>query len=134
MHPTVESLSRVACADYALPDTTHVILKGTVVVLPVRAIHNDPEYYPNPEEFNPDRFTELEIAKRPAYTYFSAGEGTRAIIELPFAMLQIKLGLVLMLRQYKLRVNGKTKEPVKINPISTFAEPKNKIWIDFKQQ
>ncbi|XP_037925094.1 probable cytochrome P450 28d1 [Hermetia illucens] len=31
--------------------------KGIVVVLPYYALHHDPEYYLNPEEFIPERFS-----------------------------------------------------------------------------
>lgn len=32
------------------------IENGTVLQIPMYSIHNDPNYYPNPREFNPDRF------------------------------------------------------------------------------
>lgn len=133
MHPTIESLPRVTTADYAVPNSTHVIKKGMLILVPVHAIHHDEEYYPDPEKFDPDRFTEEEIAKRPAYTYMPFGEGPRICIGLRFAMLQIKIGLVLLLRQYRFRVNAKTKEPIKINPKSPLVVPKNKIWIDLQR-
>lgn len=104
-----------------------------LILVPVHAIHHDEEYYPDPEKFDPDRFTEEEIAKRPAYTYMPFGEGPRICIGLRFAMLQIKIGLVLLLRQYRFRVNAKTKEPIKINPKSPLVVPKNKIWIDLQR-
>lgn len=32
------------------------IEKGTVLQIPTYSIHNDPEYFPNPREFDPERF------------------------------------------------------------------------------
>lgn len=29
--------------------------KGTIVTIPIYAIHHDPEIYPDPEIYNPDR-------------------------------------------------------------------------------
>lgn len=40
--------------DYA--GRTITVEKGTVVQIPMYSIHNDPEYFANPNEFNPDRF------------------------------------------------------------------------------
>lgn len=33
------------------------IERGDVVTLPIHALHMDPQYYPNPEEFDPERFS-----------------------------------------------------------------------------
>lgn len=41
-----------------------MIEKGTCVVVPVMAIHRDPEHFENPEEFNPDRFLDSKQAQR----------------------------------------------------------------------
>lgn len=43
-------------------------------------LHHDPEYYPNPEKFDPERFSEENKSKRPAYTYLPFGDGPRICI------------------------------------------------------
>lgn len=53
------------------------ITKGTSIVIPASSIHMDAKYYPDPETFNPERFTEEEIAKRPKFTYMPFGEGPK---------------------------------------------------------
>lgn len=42
------NLVRLTKNDYRVPGTEIVIDKGTSVQIPVKAIHMDPEYYPNP--------------------------------------------------------------------------------------
>ncbi|XP_023216449.1 vitamin D 25-hydroxylase-like [Centruroides sculpturatus] len=65
---------------YALSDCKireYIIPKGTIVVLNIWSIHNDPSYWENPEEFLPERFlTEdgLSIKKLKSFSPFSYGK------------------------------------------------------------
>jgi cytochrome P450 family 6 len=66
-------LMRRCTKDYKVPGTDVVIEKGKYVFLPMLAIHNDPEYFPEPNEFNPDRFSPENEKKRNPYTYLPFG-------------------------------------------------------------
>lgn len=57
-----------------------VVPKGTRVMIPVYSIHHDPEIYPKPEIFDPDRFTEENKSRRPHYAYLPFGSGPRNCI------------------------------------------------------
>lgn len=66
--------------DYTIPNTDVRIGKGTFVILPVREIHYDPEYYTEPEKFIPERFNEENKSKIPPFAYIPFGEGPRICI------------------------------------------------------
>lgn len=74
------NLTRKAVKPYKLPDSDFTLNKGLQVVIPVYAIHNDPEYWPEPEKFIPERFTEDEKHNRPQYAYLPFGAGPRLCI------------------------------------------------------
>jgi cytochrome P450 family 6 len=83
-YPVFPFLERKCCSDYKLPapsgNETITLPAGTGVYIPVLAIHHDPTYFPEPEKFDPDRFTEDNKRSRPNYTYIPFGEGPRMCI------------------------------------------------------
>jgi cytochrome P450 family 6 len=80
MYPSLPNLIRVCTKPYTIPGTNVLIDKGTPVIIPIYAIHRDPLYYSDPDIFDPERFTEYNKEKRPAYTYLPFGEGPRICI------------------------------------------------------
>lgn len=54
-----------------------MIPKGSTLTIPVFAIHNDPHIYPNPEKFDPERFSEENKAKRHPMAHLPFGDGPR---------------------------------------------------------
>jgi len=73
-------LFRQATKDYQVPDESLVIKKGQKIIIPMYSIHHDPKYYPNPDVFDPERFSPEEKAKRPGGTELSFGDGPRICI------------------------------------------------------
>lgn len=63
-----------------MPNTNIIIKEGVQVYVPSYAIHHDPEYYPNPELFDPERFSEEAKNARPPCTYLPFGDGPRHCI------------------------------------------------------
>jgi cytochrome P450 family 6 len=54
--------------------------KGVNIMVPIFGLHHDPKYYPDPERFVPERFSEEEKKKRPHFSYLPFGEGHRICI------------------------------------------------------
>uniref|UniRef100_A0A182TBD6 Cytochrome P450 n=1 Tax=Anopheles maculatus TaxID=74869 RepID=A0A182TBD6_9DIPT len=83
MHTPTFTLPRICTKDFELPpqfptDTKRVTLRsGTSVVIPVYAIHYDPEIYPSPYVFDPERFLEENRQSRPRHAFLGFGEGPR---------------------------------------------------------
>ncbi|CAG9766104.1 unnamed protein product [Ceutorhynchus assimilis] len=113
-YPPLGSIPRRCTKDYKIPDSNVIIDKGTMVWIPVWGIHKDPDYYPNPEIFDPENFSEERKSKRPEFTYLPFGEGPKMCIGLRLGMLQTKIGLITVIRKYKLTLNEKTELPMKI--------------------
>lgn len=115
-YPPVPMLNRVCTKDIDLPTTNLHMSKGVDVVIPVLGIHRDPEIYPDPDKFDPGRFTEENIASRHPYTYLPFGEGPRVCIGMRFAYAQTKVGLISTLSKYRVRLGPNTPVPLEFDP------------------
>ncbi|KAL0270232.1 UNVERIFIED_CONTAM: hypothetical protein PYX00_007703 [Menopon gallinae] len=125
-YPPASNLSRICTKEYKLPGTDIVIEKGTQISVCIYGLHMDERYYPNPEVFDPDRFTEEQKAARHRFTYIPFGEGPRICIGYKFGLTQTKLGLATILSNYTVDVaDGKTRIPPIYDPKSFFFAPKD---------
>lgn len=79
-YPPLPILFRNCNKDYTIPDTDVVIKEGMGVMIPILGIQHDHEYFPNPEVFDPERFSEEGKASRPNFTWLPFGEGPRVCI------------------------------------------------------
>lgn len=57
-----------------------VVPKGTSILIPTIGIHRDPQYYPNPLKFDPERFNEDNRQKIDPMTFLPFGLGPRSCI------------------------------------------------------
>lgn len=79
-YPPMSVLVRKCNKDFVIPGSTVGVPAGMQVQIPILGLHMDPEYFPNPEKFDPNRFTETEKIKRHHFTYLPFGEGPRNCI------------------------------------------------------
>lgn len=79
-HPPATVYLRICTKPYQIPDTFVVVPKDTTVLVPALALHRDPEHFPDPEKFDPERFNEENRSKIRDYTYIPFGDGPRICI------------------------------------------------------
>jgi len=82
-HPPLSNINRIVTQPYTIPDTTAELEKGVRVIIPIYAIHHDPCYYPEPDRFDPERFSDEAKSSRPHFTFLPFGEGPRNCIGKP---------------------------------------------------
>ncbi|XP_076235078.1 putative cytochrome P450 6a14 [Calliopsis andreniformis] len=129
-YPVILYLSRVALADYTFAGTKVTIPKGQNVFLPVYGIHQDPEIYPKPEVFDPDRFMDGNDQTIHPMHYLPFGDGPRNCIAARFAKNQSKVALVTILSKFKVEVCEETQIPYILDKRSLFIlQPAHGIHI-----
>lgn len=80
MYPPIPMINRECTIDYQIPNTDIILKKGTSVIISNLGSQMDPEYYPNPEKFDPDRFSVENKNTRPSGTHLPFGDGPRNCI------------------------------------------------------
>lgn len=133
MYPPVGNIIRIATQPYQLSNPNLVIEKGTMVMIPAYSIHHDPDIYPNPSQFDPDRFTSEAIQARHAYTFLPFGEGPRNCIGMRFALLEVKFGIAQLLSRLSFSLNSRVKLPLELDPKAFIMEIKGGLWLDVKK-
>jgi len=100
--PTAPGYAREARVDTVLGGR-YPMRAGQWVIVLLPALHRDPVWGPDPDAFDPDRFSPEQVKARPAHAYKPFGTGERACIGRQFALHEATLVLGLLLRRYNLR-------------------------------
>lgn len=79
LYPVLAVLTREVIEDYVFPNGL-MLEKGIRVHIPVYHLHHNPEYFPDPNKYRPERFLSEEKRKVKPYTYMPFGEGPRICI------------------------------------------------------
>ncbi|KAK7595115.1 hypothetical protein V9T40_001548 [Parthenolecanium corni] len=79
-----------------------VVSTGSNLILSIYAIHNNPQYYPDPQVWNPYNFDEDKVAQRPNHAFIPFATGLRQCIGNKFAMISMKVFISKILQNFKL--------------------------------
>ncbi|CAL1677684.1 unnamed protein product [Lasius platythorax] len=128
-YPPGTFLMRQSTSSYTFDGTTINIPKNQKVWIPTFAIHRDPNIYPKPDIFDPERFADEAVQTRHAMHYIPFGDGPRNCIGARFAVYQTKIGLIKILQNYKFETCDKTQIPYVIDPKAALLAPKDGIHL-----
>ena len=103
--------------------------KGIFVTIPIYSIHMDPKYWPNPDKFDPERFSPEAKQSRDPYAYMPFGHGPHNCIGMRFAQMEMKLVLARILKKYSLQAAQDIKIPPEIIIKATLVAKEIKLKI-----
>jgi cytochrome P450 len=98
LYPPLWTIGRSAIRDTKVGELQ--VHARTEVWIPIREIHRDARWFPQPERFDPRRWSD---SVRQSMVYLPFGGGMRSCIAQHFAMAELVLGLAVMLSRFRFR-------------------------------
>ncbi|MGQ7829728.1 cytochrome P450 [Altererythrobacter sp. Z27] len=102
MIPPVPSMPRRALKNFEYGG--HRIPAGTPVGINIHLVHHSEEYWPEPEKFDPMRFTPDKVKARHKYAWVPFGGGAHMCLGLHFAYMQVKILMAQLLPRYSIKI------------------------------
>lgn len=133
IRPPAVFIDRVCTKDYILSDGYNINMKvdkGSLFWIPIYSFHHNPEYFPNPERFDPERFSDENRRKINSAHYIPFGCGPRACIGNRFALMEVKVILYYMLKTFMFQVAPNTEIPMQLVSSPFGIQPKNGLNIE----
>lgn len=103
LYPPVWALARWAMEDDVLESGLRIRKNTQVFIMPY-VLHRNPKFYPDPDCFEPERFSPENRANRPTFAYLPFSAGGRACIGEHFARMEGILVLATIAQAYRLQL------------------------------
>ncbi|KFB49796.1 AGAP012296-PA-like protein [Anopheles sinensis] len=129
------STDRVCVRDYVVDDGERLkftIEKDTVVFFPIAGLHYDPQYFPNPGKFDPERFSPENREKIHPGTYLPFGIGPRNCIGSRFALMEVKAIFYYMLMEFTFEKTPNTPVPLRLAKTIFGISSEKGIYVEFR--
>ncbi|XP_055917663.1 probable cytochrome P450 6g2 [Eupeodes corollae] len=118
--------------EYSLePYSDFNIPHGMPVYVSVFAIHKDPKYFSNPDEFDPERFSAENISNLVPNSYMPFGTGPHNCIAGRLGIIKVKIGLISFLRNHKVNTCEKSHKTLTLDPKAVLLQAKGGLYCKF---
>ncbi|XP_043276577.1 cytochrome P450 9e2-like [Venturia canescens] len=137
LYPPQPFTDRVCTQTCELPPPTSdsnpfTVLPSTLMWIPIIAFHRDPYYFPEPEEFDPERFSEENKNNITPYTYLPFGVGPRKCIGERFALMEAKVIMAHLLKKFVFKPSNKTTKSITFAKDGSMMNSERGFWVELR--
>uniref|UniRef100_A0A1B0CGD6 Cytochrome n=1 Tax=Lutzomyia longipalpis TaxID=7200 RepID=A0A1B0CGD6_LUTLO len=93
---------------------------GEGIIFPIVSLHHDPQYFPDPSRFDPERFSEERIRMKLNHSRSR------------FALMETKAIIYYILTKFTFEISEKTQIPLKMGKSVFTAKPEKGFWLNLK--
>ncbi|XP_017065826.1 probable cytochrome P450 28c1 [Drosophila eugracilis] len=136
IYPAAGWASKTCTKEYELQGSHHSeplkIRPGDNLMIPIYALQNDPEHYPEPEVFRPERFMDggLKSFKQQG-VFLGFGNGPRQCVGMRLGLAMAKAALAAIVQHFEVVVSPRTRDGTDIDPLIFVGVHRDGIWLQF---
>ncbi|KAJ8728417.1 hypothetical protein PYW08_016802 [Mythimna loreyi] len=132
-------IDRTCVKTYGLPPPReggrpYTLKPGDVVYNMLNAMLMDPNHWPEPHKFDPERFSEENKHNIKPYTYMPFGAGPRICLGQRFAMMEVKALIFQITLNFMIVKTEKTMDPIKLKPHNFSIKALDGTWVKFQKR
>ncbi|KAL3196656.1 hypothetical protein MRX96_045156 [Rhipicephalus microplus] len=128
MYPPIITFT-TRCADEDYRYGKYLIKKGTSVMVPTYQLHRDPQFWTDPEMFDPDRFSPENKHHIKPGVYQPFGLGVRICVGQRLALLEMASVTSQVLRRFRITHGPSQKPDMELFTYAFLLAPKEPVWI-----
>lgn len=129
MYPPINRMNRTTSKNQDVEVDGYWFPGDAQLSFSIWQLHHTAEFYPEPETFKPERFSQEEKAKRDPFVFMPFGQGPRNCIGMRLALLEAKIAVVAVLRKMKFVKCDQTEIPLELNRWDAFVKPMRPIKV-----
>ncbi|OAD56683.1 Cytochrome P450 9e2 [Eufriesea mexicana] len=138
-YPSLVFIDRVCTKKFEFPPAAPgydgaILYPDETIWIPVYAMHHDPKYFPEPEKFDPERFSAKNKDNIVPYAYLPFGTGPRKCIGDRFVQMLVKILMAEFLHKFKIKTTEKTQNPLVFRIDSFTPFPEKGFWIGLERR
>nr|ASO75058.1 cytochrome P450 402C1 [Bemisia tabaci] len=132
LFPSTIAITRICTEDFTVPGTDYTFKKGERIIIDPYSVHRDPEYFENPDKFDPDRFSPKNRDRKVIDAFIGFGKGPRKCPGFNIGFLMASTLIGSLVHKYEVRPRSHTKQmnAYDFHPQSFAIVHKDRILVD----